>query len=136
MKHLLILMLVAVVGVTASTAQEDSYTDNDVVAVYAFRCDFRTIDDMLAQYKEINLVLLQEQVDAGVIKRAGMTIHHYGDEWNVQRRFRASSLEQIEVARKARIEKMTELYPDLVVAGECSAHKDNVYFVAAETSSN
>ena len=135
MKHLLILTLVAGIGVSSSTAQPE-YESNDVIHVAQWICDWSTVGDMVEQRKEVDGPINQELVDEGVIVWAGMNIHHYGDEWNVSFVTRASSLEQLEVARKMRRNRRNERFPELEFAGDCSRHRDNTYYMADETTSN
>ena len=131
MKHFLILTLVAVVGCTSATAQDES---QDVVHVSYHKCEF-PFTDIIAQYKEIILPILQEQVDAGEISYAAMNTHYYGDEWSVIYVTRGESFEKIEAARLDMFRQVDEI-ENLEIAGTCSGHKDNLYSVEAETSSD
>ena len=132
MKHFLILTLVAVVGCTSATAQDES---RDVIHVAYHKCKF-PLTDIIAQYKEVFLPIRQEQVDAGEISYHAMNTHYFGDEWNVIYVTRGESFEKIEAARLEQIRIRRERYPDFEFAGTCSGHKDNLYHVEAETSSD
>ena len=131
MKHFLILTLVAVVGCTSATAQDES---RDVVSVSYFKCEF-PLTDIIAQYKEVSLPIRQEQVDAGEISYHAMNTHYYGDEWNVIYVTRGESFEKIEAARLDWIRQVRGI-EDFEFAGTCRGHKDNLYHVEAETSSD
>ena len=133
MKQLLILMLIAVVGVTSSTAQDDS---QDVVHVSYFKCDFAGMAAQIAQYDSLFMPIRQELVAEGEISYHSMLTHHYGDEWNVVYVTRGESFEKVEAARLEAGRRLRERHPDLEFAGTCRGHKDNLYHVEMETSSN
>ena len=133
MKHLLTLILVAIVGVTSSTAQDET---DDLVHVSYVKCDFAELADQIAQYDSLSIPIRQELVNEGLISYHAMNTHFYGDEWNVLFVTRGKSFENIEAARVEANRRLNERHRDLEFAGTCTEHKDNVYWVRAETATN
>ena len=134
MKHLLVLTLVAMVGVTSSTAQDET---DDLVHVSYAKCDFADLAEQIAQYDSLSIPIRQELVDEGLISYHAMNTHFYGDEWNVLYVTRGKNFENIEAARLEAGRRFNERHPDVdFFVGTCTEHKDNIYWVRAETSTN
>ncbi len=125
----LALFLLLAPGLQAQDDQPSGMT------VSQWQCPQTEIGTIVAMYDSITRPIEDELVAEGMLVGAGMFLHQWGDEWNVNWYRLGQDLDAIMAAMAevaSRVQARHDNPPNLFAS--CTAHKDNIYFWGPRTA--
>jgi hypothetical protein len=116
---------------------QDADAPPQVLSISQWICPNSALGDISDDYEEYTLPVERDLVAEGMLTSAGLFFHAWADEWNVGYYRVGSGVDAIldavaEVGRRLN-ERNPELADQPGPFAECSAHKDNFYFMGPST---
>ena len=132
----LALLLLAAVPLAAQEEDDDG-PDGGVLSISSYVCPQSAIGDIAEGYDTNTRPIEDELVTEGMLISAGLFFHAWADEYNVNYYRRAADLPSLFAAIAEVGERFEAQHPELADGpgpfAQCSAHKDNIYFMGPTT---
>lgn len=107
------------------------------LAVSSYVCDYQAIGDIVDDYREKAMPIVQTLIDEGALGSQGIYTHAWGDEWNLIITRTATDIGALDRALTTfgeRYESEHGAEAANLLEEHCSAHKDNVYWITTSTN--
>ncbi len=116
-------------------AQEDEAEPPRGLFISSWQCPQNSIAEIFRAYDSLTVPIEQELVNEGMLAFAGMYRHDWGDEWNVNRYRGAQDQAAVLAAITEVGRRFQERHPNRPPGplSQCTAHKDNIYFLGPST---
>lgn len=118
-------------------AQDGDDAPTPTLMVSQWQCPLPSLTDIISEAQEFSLPVYQAMVDEGLVLSWGVFIHDWADEWNVGFWTTTTDREAFfaawtEAGQRTQAARGEDAEPNPLVTN-CTAHKDNMYFVAMQT---
>lgn len=150
LRHLLIPCLLTLLILPASAAAQEAAQERTpaqevqddqslTLVVSQWKCDWRHVGDIVDGVQEVMVPTWDGLVEDGHLISAGLFIHEWGDEWNVNMFRLAPDKETFFRAYEEEGPRAGQLADELGLEGpapiqeHCTEHKDNIYILGPRT---
>ena len=140
MKHLILAILALGLAFPATAmAQEEDDDDREatILTISSYQCPQSAIAGISAGYDSINRPIEEELVAEGKMASAGLFLHAWADEWNVNYYRIGYDIGGLIDAIAEVGARVAEAHPELADGpgpfAACTAHKDGIYFLGPRT---
>ena len=119
-------------------AQEEEAEPPRGFFISSWQCPQNSIAEIFRAYDSLTVPIEQGLVNEGMLAFAGIYRHDWGDEWNVNRYRIAQDRDAVLTAIAEVNRRFEERHPDLPPGplSQCTAHKDNIYFLGPTTAAS
>jgi hypothetical protein len=107
------------------------------LALSYYTCDFPAMGDIVEDYREKSMPIVQALVDEGAMGSEGLYTHDWGDEWNLVITRTAADIGALDRALSTFGERYQAEHGEdaaSMLEEHCSAHKDNIYWMVMSTN--
>lgn len=114
---------------------------NPTLVVSQWKCDWREVENIVDSMEEVLVPVWDRMVDEGTLVSAGVFVHEWGDEWNVNMYRIAPDREAFFRAYEEEGPAVEEQLGELNIAADtpsplqehCTEHRDNIYVLGPRT---